>query len=221
MCSTSATIRSWSSSSSSYSPRPTRTSMALLDIGAKRRQEWLYDIYQMGRDALRANARETFVIPAEQWDAGTAVKLVNVLRLGGIEVERAKAPFSAGGRRYGAGSFVIRGAQPFEAYVKDLLTPQVYPDMRLYPGGPPKRPYDITGWTLSYQMGVRADRVEEAVNVATEPVAVAPVPTIAVPPAAGMYAIDPRANDAFIAVNRLLKAGDVVSRTPSPVTIGG
>ncbi|MBW8863123.1 MAG: hypothetical protein JF601_12285, partial [Acidobacteria bacterium] len=81
--------------------------------------------------------------------------------------------------------------------------------------------YDITGWTLSYQMGVRVDRVEEAVNVATEPVAVAPVPTIAVPPAAGMYAIDPRANDEFIAVNRLLKAGDIVSRTPSPVTIAG
>src|SRR5689334_14818749 len=145
------------------------TSMAALHIGATRRQEWLYDIYQMGRDAIRANARETFVIPAEQWDAGTAVKLVNVLRLGGIDVERAQAPFSAGGRRYGAGSFVIRGAQTFEPYVKDLLTPQVYPDMRLYPGGPPKRPYDITGWTLSYQMGVRADRIAEAVAVPTEP----------------------------------------------------
>src|SRR5262245_21400946 len=42
------------------------TSMAALDIAAKRRQEWLFDIYQMGRDAIRANARETFVIPAEQ-----------------------------------------------------------------------------------------------------------------------------------------------------------
>ena len=201
------------------------TSMAALEIGAKRRQEWLYDIYQMGRDAIRANARETFVIPAEQWDAGTAVKLVNVLRLGGIEIERAKAPFSAGGRQYGVGSFVIRGAQPFEPYVKDLLTPQVYPDMRLYPGGPPKRPYDITGWTLSYQMGVRADRIEEAVDVATEPVDVATMPLGTSP--AGMagqpyyFAIDPRSNDAFIAVNRLLKDKIPVYRATQAVAGGG
>ena len=201
------------------------TSMAALDVGAKRREEWLYDIYQMGRDAIRANARETFVIPVEQWDPGTAVKLVNVLRLGGIEVERASAPFSAGGRRYGAGSFLIRGAQPFEAYVKDLLTPQVYPDMRLYPGGPPKRPYDITGWTLSYQMGVRADRIAETVNVATEAVDVATMPPGTMP--AGIAgqpyygAIDPRANDAFIAVNRLLKDGLPVYRATQAIAGGG
>jgi hypothetical protein len=201
------------------------TSMAALHIGATRRQEWLYDIYQMGRDAIRANARETFVIPAEQWDAGAAVKLVNVLRLGGIEVERAKTPFSASGRRYDAGSFVIRGAQPFEPYVKDLLTPQVYPDMRLYPGGPPKRPYDITGWTLSYQMGVRADRIAEAVDVATEPVDVATMPPGTMPAGiAGQpyyFAIDPRANDAFIAVNRLLKERTPVYRATQAVAGGG
>jgi Zinc carboxypeptidase len=201
------------------------TSMAALDIGAKRRQEWLYDIYQMGRDAIRANGRETFVIPAEQWDQGTAIKLVNVLRLGGIEVERAKAPFSAGGRRYGAGSFVIRGAQPFEPYVKDLLTPQVYPDMRLYPGGPPKRPYDITGWTLSYQMGVRADRIAELVDVPTESVDVAAMPAGTIPAGiAGQpyyFAIDPRANDGFIAVNRLLKDRVPVYRATQAVAGGG
>jgi hypothetical protein len=195
------------------------TSMAVLDIGARRRQEWLYDIYQMARDAMRANARETFIVPADQWDPGTAVKLVNVLRLGGIEIERATASFSAGGRQYGAGSFVIRGAQPFEPYVRDLLTPQVYPDMRVYPGGPPKRPYDITGWTLSYQMGVRVDRVAEAVSVATEKVDVAAPPSIG-SPAGQTFAIDPRRNDAFIVVNRLLKAGDTVFRSTSPVNIG-
>jgi len=35
--------------------------MAALDIGAKRRQEWLYDIYQMARDSIKNSARETFV----------------------------------------------------------------------------------------------------------------------------------------------------------------
>src|SRR5207247_11024785 len=118
-------------------------------------------------DVVTTTAKETYVEPADQWDPGTAARMMNVLRLGGVEIERATAAFSAGGKQYGAGSYVIRGAQPFEAYVKDLLTPQVYPDMRLYPGGPPKRPYDITGWTLSYQMGVALDRVNEAATVPT------------------------------------------------------
>ncbi|HMD33668.1 MAG TPA: M14 metallopeptidase family protein [Vicinamibacterales bacterium] len=183
------------------------TSMAVLDIAAKRKQEFLYDIYQMGREAVRNNADETFVVPAQQWDPPTAVKLINVLRLGGIEVERATAPFSAGGKQYDAGSFVIRGAQPFEPYVRDLLTPQVYPDMRLYPGGPPKRPYDITGWTLNYQMGVAVDRVMERVNVATEKVDVAQPPRAApsIDGPGNYLVIDPRLNDSFAAVNRLLK----------------
>src|SRR5262249_6931808 len=75
------------------------------------------------------------------------------------------------------------------------------------------------GWTLSYQMGVRVDRVPESVNVATEKVDVAPPPSIS-SPAGQTFAIDPRRNDAFIVVNRLLKAGDTVYRSTSPVHIG-
>jgi len=198
------------------------TSMAALDIAAKRRPEWLFDIYQMARDSIRKNASETFVVPASQWDPGTAVKMINVLRLGGIDVEQTTAPFTEGAKEYAAGSFVIRGAQPFEPYVKDLLSPQVYPDMRLYPGGPPKRPYDITGWTLNYQMGVKVDRLTHAVTVATSRVDVAAPPAASVPTVGGAssFAIDPRANDAFVVVNRLLKAGGAVYRTTTPVKVG-
>ena len=71
-------------------------SMAVLDVGAKRREEWLYDIYRMGKEAIAAGANETYVIPAEQWDGPTATKLVNVLRMGGVRVERAEAPLAAG-----------------------------------------------------------------------------------------------------------------------------
>jgi len=199
-------------------------SMAVLDVGARRRTEWLFDTYQMARDAIAGHANETFIVPADQWDPGTAAKMINVLRLGGVDVERSTEAFSANGKQYAAGTYVIRGAQPFEPYVKDLLTPQVYPDMRLYPGGPPKRPYDITGWTLPFQMGVAVDHAAETLNVATTTVDVAPVPRSSMPAGASgssPYAIDPRANDAFIAVNRLLKAGDSVFRAETAVTIDG
>src|SRR5438067_5221323 len=50
------------------------TSMAVLDIAAKRRQEFLYDIYQMGRDAVKNNANETFVIPMAPIDGAQVVQ---------------------------------------------------------------------------------------------------------------------------------------------------
>jgi zinc carboxypeptidase len=196
-------------------------SMAVLDIAARRRQEWLYDIYQMGRDATRTHANETFVVPADQWDPPTAVKMINVLRLGGVEVERATTAFTAAGKSYGAGSFVIRGAQPFEPYVRDLLTPQVYPDMRIYPDGPPKRPYDITGWTLNLQMGVRVDRLMERVTVAATPVDVATIPASGRVATHDAAFLDPRQNDSFTAVNGLLKSGAAVYRATAPIDAGG
>src|SRR5262249_53919318 len=105
-------------------------------------------------------------------------------------------------------------------FVRDLLTPQVYPDMRLYPGGPPKRPYDITGWTLNYQMGVKVDRVMERVAVATDIVDVAALPSRGeLAPRGAAFALDPRANDSFTIVNRLLKAGDAVFRATAALNV--
>ena len=82
-------------------------SMAVLDVGAKRRAEWLYDIYQMGRDAVAAGQGEVYVVSAQQWDRGTAVKLVNVLRWDGVEVERTTQPFRLGDQTHPEHSFVI------------------------------------------------------------------------------------------------------------------
>jgi hypothetical protein len=196
-------------------------SMAVLDIGAKRRQEWLYDTYQMARDAMKAGANETYVVSADQWDRNAAVRMVNALRIGGVEVERAVTPGRAGSMSYPAGSFIIRGAQPFLPYVRDLLNPQVYPDRRLYPDGPPEPPYDVSGWTLNMQMGVTVAKVTGPIDGRTEKVTVALVFEGSVSGAGrAAYAIDPRANDAFTAVNRLLKAGDVVTRANAAVAAG-
>jgi hypothetical protein len=198
-------------------------SMAVLDIGAKRRQEWLYDIYQMARDAMKDGANETYIVTAEQWDPNAAVRMINVLRTGGVEVERATAPFSANGKQYAAGSFIIRGAQPWSPYVRDLLNPQVYPDRRLYPDGPPEPPYDVSGWTLHMQMGVAVDKLTGgAVNAQTEKVTTAATPAGSITGTAkAAYALDPRTNESFIAVNRLLKGGDAVYRSTAPVQVGG
>ena len=43
-----------------------------------------------------------------------------------------------------------------------MFEPQDHPNDIPYPGGPPRPPYDATGWTLAFQMGVQFDRILDA-----------------------------------------------------------
>ena len=63
------------------------------------------------------------------------------------------------GKSYPAGSYVVKTAQAFRPHVMDMFEPQDHPNDFAYPGGPPNPPYDITGWTLAMQMGVKFDRI--------------------------------------------------------------
>jgi len=185
-------------------------SMAVLDIAADLRQKWLHDIYRMGRDAMADGAESkpaAYVIPEDQWDAGEAVALVNVLMAGGVEVDVASRAFSVGDKSYEPGSYVIKGEQAFLPYVVDLMEPQSYPDRRRTPDGPPDPPYDLAGWTLPMQMGVRVDRIDEAFDVDAEPLedyAVA-VPGSVSSGAFG-YVFSHRPNASVEIVNRLLES---------------
>ena len=93
--------------------------------------------------------------------------LLETLAFGLVEIERASDRFTAGGKQYQSGSYIIRMQQPFSSFAKTLLERQNYPDLRLYPGGPPRRPYDVTAHTLPLLMGVAVDTVEQPFQVAS------------------------------------------------------
>jgi hypothetical protein len=179
------------------------------------------------RDVLR-DPRERdprgYVIPVDQPDFPTATKFVNALRHVGVAVHRATRDFDVAGKRYGVGSYVVRTAQAFRPHVLDMFEPQDHPNDFAYPGGPPRRPYDNAGWTLAYQMGVRFDRVLNAFDCPCERIdglATPPARTIANGGGAAGFLVSRMANDAFLAVNRLLKAGAQVYWLRSPVSANG
>jgi hypothetical protein len=165
-----------------------------------RRPEW--------RDA------RAYILPSDQTDFLTATKFMNALIKTGIQIHRATAPVSVGGKTYPAGSYVVKTAQPFRPHILDMFEPQDHPNDFQYPGGPPIAPYDNAGWTLAYQMGVRFDRILENVTGALEPVGmnvITPTPGRVVEAANAVgYTVSHGVNDAFVAVNRLLKAGEEV-----------
>ena len=126
---------------------------------ALRREDFLRAFYKVGQKAIARTNPFAFVASAKQRDPGALRKLLETLAFGMVEVDRAGAAFRAGNREYPPGSYVIRLQQPYGSFAKALLERQVYPDLREYPGGPPKRPYDVTAHTLPLLMGVEVEAI--------------------------------------------------------------
>jgi hypothetical protein len=138
---------------------------------AKYRVAWLENFYKVHRDWLDwSGTPAAFVVSAEQRDPFETYELLEILHTAQVEMQRARAPFSAGGKSYPEGSWVIPLAQPYGAFAKTMLERQAYPDLRLYPGGPPKAPYDVAGHTLGLLMGVAVDAVDAPIHAELEPV---------------------------------------------------
>lgn len=244
---------------------------AVFDLVSRYREKFLFNIWQMGRDAIAAGSQDSwtiwpnkvdaltkqmaaaqarnggaaqggmggrgpalrggeeewkalrtpatrdpraYVIPANQADFQTATRFVNTLLKNGVDVHRATAQFTAGGKTYPAGSYVVKTAQAFRPHVLDMFEPQDHPHDFAYPGGPPLAPYDNAGWTLALQMGVAFDRVLDGVSGQLEKFTgdtlSMPAGTVASAPSSGGWIIDHRVNDGFAAVNRILKNGGEV-----------
>ncbi|WP_339607763.1 M14 metallopeptidase family protein [uncultured Roseivirga sp.] len=190
------------------------SSMAVLDLAADKKDEFLWNIYSMGRDAIEdKEGAFAYVIPKDQWNPSEAMNLTNILMQGGLEAKMATSAFSVNGKNYEAGSVIFYGAQSFRPYLADLMEKQVYPDQFQYPGGPPMPPYDLAGWTLPMQMGVTVDRITENFNASTSDI------TEKLKPVAGAvsgngkygYAFSNKDNLSAKAINRLQKAGYTVS----------
>jgi hypothetical protein len=134
---------------------------SLLTLAARYRREFQANYLGLGRDAIRKGREEPpfgWVVPADQHDIGSAEEMVRILRDTGIEVRQARAPFRAGGIKYPALSWILSCEQPYRTHLKDMMERQVYP-ARFKPDGTAEAPYDVAGWTLPLQMGVKAAEI--------------------------------------------------------------
>jgi len=163
-------------------------SWALLAQAARDRRQWVETYATLGDRALAADhpwaldsiVPTAYVIPKNQKDAQALQRLVWTLQHGQIEIRETTAPVVAEGATLPAGSYAVVIRQPFGSYAKALLEPQEYPNLREYPGGPPKRPYDVTAHTLPLLFGVDAHPVRGEVPVTTRLVPPMPEPNYSV-----------------------------------------
>jgi hypothetical protein len=181
---------------------------AALSNAARLRENWVRNFYRIHKKAVtRTDPPFAFIIPTEQKDLATAIKMMQTLQLGDVEVHQAKTDFVAGGQNYPAGDYIIYLAQPFGGYAKALLENQVYPEIRETPNGPLKTPYDVVAHTLPLLMGVKVVQIDEPFEAEVSKLDKIEKPMGKVNRAehAFCYTWGYETNDDMIALNRLLK----------------
>jgi hypothetical protein len=202
------------------------TTTALLDTAADRREAILRQIYEVNRQTVeggRTGPVKAILIPVEhQHDLRETAHLAERLTMGGVEVYKADAAFTADDVEYAAGTFVIPMTQVFARYAKDLLEKQTYPEVRTSPTAPAEPPYDVTAWSLGMLFGVNVSFVESPLPstlrlTRVRGLSVTPGRVVGNGP---RFTFDYTGADTSIAVNRLLKDGARLwFSAPSQVTV--
>ena len=118
--------------------------LAALELAASNPAVILEGFYRKSANSVEEGERDPphgFVLPAGQRDMTRVATLVELLRIQGIEVGRAREPLAVGDETHPEGSYVIKGRQPYFRLAKTLLGNPEFPDDAL-------RTYDDTGWTM-------------------------------------------------------------------------
>ena len=193
---------------------------ACLLHAARNRSSWLRNFYQIGLNAIRREDPHAFLIPARQKDHQGLYDLLETLDFGLVEIHRAQESFQVEAARCSsppfcaepllrieAGDYLVLQQQPYSSFARTLLEIQKYPELRQYPGGPLKRPYDVTAQTLGTQLGVSVYQIHEGLPVRMERLekVVRPSGTFS---GTGSYWLFSHENSAFARLaNRLLTRG--------------
>ena len=114
------------------------------------RDDMVRNYYKVGQHQVERTSPYAWIVSARQRDPGAARHLLETLAFGKVEIERAAN-----------GNHIIKMQQPYSGWAKALLEKQDYPDLRMYPGGPPQRPYDTTAETLPLLFGVDVKAVSD------------------------------------------------------------
>jgi hypothetical protein len=182
-------------------------SFSLLKTVANRKNEFLYNYYIFSKRQIEKGSSEppyAYLVPLNQRDYTTALKLLRVLKWGGAEIFRATAPFKADGVYYPEGTWVIPLAQPYRAFIKDLLESKIYPRKEIQKGVL-ERPYDEASWTLPLQMGIKAIEVIKPFKAQLKYIEEINLPKGEILGKGSRYFIlENKTNDEVVIINRLL-----------------
>ena len=102
-----------------------------------------------------------YVLPKNQHDQSEWTDLVNLLMRHGIDVFQLTESIHSDGYSLQKGDVVIPLAQPYRAFIKEIMEKQSYPVRTFTLGGPVIQPYDINSWSLPLHRGVNSIEIND------------------------------------------------------------
>ncbi len=175
---------------------------ALIEACADHREDVLVDMVARSRAAIaRATPGEAYRIPRAQRDPATALRLAALLAEHNVELRAADN-----------GDVWIPLSQPYGVFVREMLEPQRYPEVKLVAGPEIVRPYDVAAWSLPLMMGVEV--AHAVLPAGTQPYTPAAAGASA---PGGVTALVPGVESAR-ALNAALRSSGKVTRLPHAAT---
>lgn len=101
-----------------------------------------------------------YILPLKQHDQGELADLVNLMHEHGVSVYQLADDLRVEDRLFSKGDIVIPLAQPYRAFIKEVMERQQFPARHYTPGGEMIKPYDVTSWSLPLHKGVEAIEVK-------------------------------------------------------------
>jgi hypothetical protein len=199
-----------------------------MEYTADNGQKLLYDnLYAVPAEYLTngvPSGTYAFVVDAKQRDPYATFELLQRLEWTDVEIERATAPFVADGKRYAAGSHVIRMKQPRGNWAHQVLGVDRYPEVRDCGECPVLLPYAEATTSLPLQLGVDVAEIRAPFEARLERVTSVKPVRVTMPPAPGAegaYLVRPESYGTIQIVSALQKANIPTFRAAAGFRAGG
>jgi len=133
--------------------------MSYMYTAAIHREEILRHRNEITRKEVERGKNEApyyYILPMRQHDKSELADLVNLLDKHGVNSYSLLTDQVIDNRIHKAGDIVVPLAQPYRAFIKEVMESQKFPVRHYTTGGDMIRPYDITSWSLPLHKGVEA-----------------------------------------------------------------
>lgn len=163
-----------------------------------------------------------YVVPAGQADQSELIRFVNLMREHGVNGYRLTADHTLDGINLKAGDFVYPLAQPFRAFVKEVMESQEFPVRHYSPDGEVIRPYDVTSWSLPLHRGLTSYEITTRDQAFEGKIALIEEDYAPIEGSLRLPAIFPAtSNGSFMAAFMAAQKGMKVSRLESEIILEG
>ncbi len=153
--------------------------LSYMHTAAIHREEILLHRNDITRKEVERGKNEApyyYILPMKQHDMGELADLVNLLDKHGVSSYRLLSDLEIDNRIYSEGDIIVPLAQPYRAFIKEVMESQKFPVRHYSAGGDMIRPYDITSWSLPLHKGVEAVEINTRVNIPPDDMAAVDIP---------------------------------------------